>query len=212
MIVPSPAQRPRPLRRTLPHQQSVKPPGINSRTCEHGVKLPACLHSGMALSMKGKAVLAVCFTVAALTLFWPGEQIPHDLKVIVQKVGCPLVRQMESWFMYELQHPCHRCPPRPERENTITVSASLQGYGPDFEGVLPEDHPPVMTTGSAASMPGVTAAGAASSVPGVRTRMLTLYHNGTIWTADPEVSESMCTDKCLLGQGACKCQVTVRPE
>ena len=50
----------------------------------------------MPLSIKGKVVLAVCFTVAAFTIFWPGEQIPHDLKVIVQKVGCPLVRQMES--------------------------------------------------------------------------------------------------------------------
>lgn len=47
----------------------------------------------------------------------------------------------------------------------------MQGYG---SGPLPEDHPPVVGQRE-------------TVVPGVRVQVLAIYHNGTIWTADPKV-------------------------
>ena len=72
------------------------------------------------------------------------------------------------------------------------TAAALQGYGADSGVPLPEDHPPVARHGDA---------GQEEVVPGVRVQVLAVYHNGTIWTADPTVR----------GQPVRQCEATTRP-
>ena len=59
----------------------------------------------------------------------------------------------------------------------VILQSIMQGYGSDFQGSLPGDHPPILTNSAIGS----------GSVPGVKTRVLSVYHNGIIWTADPRV-------------------------
>ena len=45
----------------------------------------------MGLTIKGGVVLAISLFVAVFSIVWPVEYIPHAIKTVIEKTGCPLV-------------------------------------------------------------------------------------------------------------------------
>ena len=142
----------------------------------------------MGLSKKGGAILALSLSVAVFAIVWPVDYIPHGIKIAFEKAVCPLVRRIQFTNPYSVW--CHATWPHGgmawgsqsyKKCVSPELSTIMQGYGSDFQGSLPEDHPPVLMKSAA----GVS--GDAAMVPGVRTRVLSVYHNGIIWTANPKV-------------------------